>query len=767
MLQSLAKLALAAALFWFTPAFADAPFIAQPDTAPSLKARPRICVVLSGGGARGYAHIGVLLKLEQLRVPIDCIVGTSIGAVIGGLYASGMAAGKIEGAMGKIDLTDVAFDRDARADQPPSVRQDNLDYPLGLPIGFGDGRVKLAAGLVQGNRLLTLLQDNMSRLPGDIDFDALPIPFRAAATNLETGELVTLARGSLPHAIRASMAVPGLFAPVKLDGRSLVDGGIVRNLPVDIAKAMGADIVIAINIGTPLKAASALSSMTDVAQQMMGMLISQNVRAQEALLGPSDILLEPDLAKVSFTDFNSASQAIAAGVAAVQAAEVRLGRLSVTPERYADLMRHRNQAAFLPDGARVDRVDVIGTGRVPAKRVEQVLSVKAGDPYDAVAINRDLSALNSANDFDSVSHTVTGTEGDRVLQVMAQEKSWGPSFLLFGVGVTSNFNGDGSFAIRIGHRYPWITQSGLSWRNDIVLGSRDLGWKTELRQPLFSFDGLYVAPFASVRRNQIDLYRDDAPASERPFSRFQRRELRGGINLGWPLGKLGEVRAGVAQVNTAYTSMQTLLAFQLPADGSDPVPIPIPDTSYSETQTVGRIEMELDQLDDVLFPRHGYYVNGFAEMALDQADGNYNTAQSRLLWAASVGRHSVNVALEAGGQFGANRNSNTYPFRIGGFQHLAAYAPQQFSGNSILYGRITYMNQIRRFDSGPLQGLFAGASLEAGNVWGQANRIGRGAWRGSASVFVGTRTSLGPFYLGVAAAPDGTANIYFQLGNQF
>jgi NTE family protein len=729
-------------------------------------ARPRVCVVLSGGGARGYAHIGALVKLEQLHIPIDCIVGTSIGAVIGGLYASGMEARKIEGAMSKIDLTDVAFDREARADQSPAVRQDNFDYPLGLPIGFGQGRLKMAGGLVQGNHLLSLLQDYTSTVPGDVDFDALPVPFRATATDLQTGELVVLKRGSLPHAMRASMAVPGLFAPVKLDGRTLVDGGIVRNLPIDIAKAMGADIVIAINIGSPLKPVQELSSMASVTQQMVGILISQNVLAQKALLGPSDIFLEPNLTHISFTDFNSANEGIAVGYAAVEAERARLARLSISPEAYARFMRDRNTRRCCR-AARVDRVQVSVTGRIPAKRVEDALTLKAGDIYDPATINKDLSAVNSANDFESVSHTITGPDGDRVLHVTAEEKKWGPSFLLFGLGVTNNFDGDGSFAVRIGHRYPWITQSGLSWRNDIVLGNQDLGWKTELRQPLFSFDGLYIAPFASVRKTVFNSYRDDAPASERPITRVQQRELRAGINLGWPVGKLGEVRMGVAQVSNSFTPMQTLLVTVIPSEGGDPITVPMPDPGYSQIQTVGRVETEFDQLDDPLFPRHGYYFSGYAEMALDQAEGNYNTAHSRLLWAGSSGVHSVNVALEAGGQFGGTRNREAYPFRLGGFQHLAAYSPQQFSGNSILYGRVTYMNQIKRFDSGPLQSLFAGATLEAGNVSGQADHIARGIWRGSASVFVGTRTSIGPVYLGVAAAPDGTANIYLQLGNQF
>ncbi|MFM0207859.1 patatin-like phospholipase family protein [Paraburkholderia sediminicola] len=729
-------------------------------------ARPRICLALSGGGARGYAHIGVLKQLEALRVPIDCIAGTSMGAVIGGLYASGMSAAEIEKALASTNLTDVAFDREARADQPQAVRQDNLVYPVGLPLGFGSDGVRSASGLIQGNRLLMLLQQHTSRLPGDVSFDDLPVPFRAVATDVETGGPVVLRKGSLPQAIRASMAVPGLFTPVMLEPRTLVDGGIVDNLPVDVAKQMGADIVIAIDIGTPLKRANELTSMTSVTQQVIGVLISRNVRDQKATLGASDILLEPDLSGLAFTDFADAGRGIAAGAAAVNSAQAQISALSLAPQAWSAYLAGRNENAFLPAGTRIDRVEVVTNGRVPAARVRQVLRTKPGDVYDPDAIDHDLAALNSASDFESVAHTLTGPADDRVLQVIANSKTWGPNFLLFGLGVSSNFNGDGAFALRIGHRMPWITQSGLAWYNDAVLGSRDLALRTELRQPLFSVDGVYLAPFASFKRNQADVYADETSGDTLPVMKIRQQEIRLGLNAGVPLGNLGEIRAGVARVRTSYTSLMAPLAVMVPPDGSDPVLAAVSVPSFSNSQTVARVEFEVDQLDDALFPRHGYYVDGYAEMALDQSDGNYNTAHLRELWAQSVGRHSLNAAFEAGGQFG-NKGADVYPFSLGGFQHLAAYAQDQFSGKYIMYGRLTYLAQLKQFNSAPIQGLFAGSSLEAGNVWNSDAAFGRAPWRASASVFLGATTSFGPLYLGFAAAPGGVRNVYFQLGNQF
>ncbi|NYH23330.1 outer membrane translocation and assembly module TamA [Paraburkholderia bryophila] len=246
--------------------------------------------------------------------------------------------------------------------------------------------------------------------------------------------------------------------------------------------------------------------------------------------------------------------------------------------------------------------------------------------------------------------------------------------------------------------------------------------------------------------------------------KLRQQEFRVGLNAGLPLGKLGEIRAGIARVHTSSTLMTAAPTVMVSLDGDDSVSVPIAPDSSSET--VGRVEFEIDQLDDVLFPRHGYYVDGYAEMALDQSEGRYNTAHIRALWAESFGRHSLNAAFETGGQFG-NKDVGRYTFDLGGFQHLAAYAQNQFSGNYVMYGRLTYLAQLKHFNSGPIRGTFAGASLEAGNVWNSSSAFARGPWRASASAFLGATTSFGPVYLGVAMAPGGARNVYFQLGNQF
>ncbi|WP_158951578.1 patatin-like phospholipase family protein [Paraburkholderia acidisoli] len=733
----------------------DAPTSAQ-------VARPRICLALSGGGARGYAHLGVLKELEALHVPVDCIAGTSMGAVVGALYASGMTADEIERALADRNLGDIAFDRDARSALPESSREDELMYPIGVPMGFGGGKVKFPNGLVQGNQFMALLRTLTGRYPADIDFDRLPIAFRAVATDLESGERVVLHNGSLPLAVRASMAVPGLFAPVKLGERTLIDGGTSSNLPIDVAREMGADVVIAVDIGTQLKRADQLDSMAAVTSQMVRLMMMRNVIAQKASLRAGDILLEPALGKLSFTDFSVIQPAVLAGQEAAVQQRGRLGALSLDAGQYAAWRAGLPHDAALPVDTRIARIEVTTGSGLSGRHVEKALKLKPGDVYDAAAVENALNELARRDGLESVTQTLTGPPGERVLQVQANEKSWGPNFLLFGLGLSTNFDGDGAFSLQIGHRLPWITQSGLSWRNDVVLGSRVLGMRTELRQPVFG--EVFLAPYASIRRSDLNLY-DDNNAKERPLLIYTQQDMRVGLDLGVPLGNRGEGRVGIARVHTSYQARSSILTATQDANGDASVTTRSLSLG-STSQTVANASVKIDQLDDAVFPRHGFHLNTLVSMGLGNSQASYDIAYGRALWAGSAGAFSMNAALEAGGPFAGNRNSS-WQFGLGGFQHLSAYSQDQFSGPYILYGRLTGLAQISRDGAGPLRGVFAGVSLESGNVWETSRQFARGPWLSSGSVFLGAVTAIGPVYFGVAAAGGGVHNVYFQLGNRF
>ena len=331
-------LALAVALvgtMMATPSMAAAAGSAiPPETVTPAPTRPRIGLVLSGGGARGIAHIGVLNVLERLRVPVDLVVGTSMGAVVGGAYAAGRTPESLLAFARDTDWDAVLSDRPPRNMLPQRRRSDDLLVPSRIQFGFQDARLRLptaaAGNQVLQATLLRLLPEGADERPGD----SLPVPFNAVATDLKAGTLVEMGAAPLVSAVRSSMSVPGLFAPLKVDGRLLVDGGLVRNLPVEVARAMGADIIIAVNVGTPLSDEERLATALGITDQMIKILIDQNVRTSLAALGPQDIVITPKMDGIGFTDFKSAETAVAAGEAAAESVAEALAALGVTPEAY-------------------------------------------------------------------------------------------------------------------------------------------------------------------------------------------------------------------------------------------------------------------------------------------------------------------------------------------------------------------------------------------------------------------------------------------------
>lgn len=733
-------------------------------------ARPRIGLVLSGGGARGYAHLGVLQALEKMHVPIDYVAATSMGAVVGGLYASGLSVDELDRILTETNLSDIAFDRNERADLPQSQREDDYQYPIGLSAGYGDGKLKLPAGLVQGNNLLALLQNWTPQLPANISFDKLPTPFRAVATDLGSGAEVVLSQGSLPRAIRASMAVPGLFAPLKLDGRTLVDGGLVGNLPVSLARSMGADIIIAVNIATDLQDPSTLESPTAVAQQMVTILIQQNVRHEIGTLKKQDVLIEPNLGDLSFADFSRGKDGVKAGYDAAERQSAKLAALALPPQQWKEYLAARSGGGpVLAQDTHIDAIEIRSNGRVPTAVVRRALEVKEGDFYNPVALNKDVARLATNGDFKSVTQELVTENGRNVLKVDADAKSWGPHFLLFGLGVSNNFDGRGDFNLQIGHRLPWITESGLEWRNDAVLGSKQASLHTELRQPIWNTVGLYVAPYAEYARRHLDIFSDDAVTSKTvPVTAYRVDTTKVGFDLGVPIGRLGEFRAGVYY--QWLVAKPTYSLDFLPAELTDSFPeFIIP--SYRVNQPVVRTQLTVDQLDDPLFPRKGYYLSAVSNVAFGGAANSYSDAQGKVLWAGSRGRDTLNLALEAAGTYGNESNDASgnggLGFSLGGFQHLSAYAPQQFTGNYLLYGRMTYLRDMPELNLPGLRNTVLGTSIEVGDVWATRDTFGVGPYKKSASMFLGGSSFLGPLYFGAAIAPRGVWNLYLQLGRVF
>src|ERR1700722_16663601 len=328
--------ALAASYQWV---YAAAP--PNAPAAPPAEVRPRICLVLSGGGARGMAHIGVLKVLEELKVPIDCIAGTSMGAVVGGLYASGMSAAEIESTMRSVDWQEAFRDAPPRRDLAFRRKQDDRNYLVRLPLGLQHHKILLPKGFIQGQKLQETLRQLTLPFSNTTNFDQLPTPFRAVATDLESGEAVLLDRGDLSNAMRARMSAPGVFAPVDYHGHLLVDGGLAENLPINVARDMGADILIVSDVSFPLQPRDRLDSALSISNQMLAILVRKDSDRQKATLGSRDVLIEPGLGTTTVTDFTAAASTIAQGEAAAGALASRLAALRVADTAYRGYVARR------------------------------------------------------------------------------------------------------------------------------------------------------------------------------------------------------------------------------------------------------------------------------------------------------------------------------------------------------------------------------------------------------------------------------------------
>lgn len=710
--------------------------------APAEPARPRIGLVLSGGGARGAAHVGVLKVLEELRVPIDVIAGTSMGAIVGGIYATGMTVEAMQSRISAIRTLDIVRDDAPRHEQAARQKQDDLSNFLGPEFGLRDGQLRLPKGAVSGIGLEALLR----RLAGnraDPRIEVLPIPFRAVATDIETGQAQVIESGDLASALRASMSIPGFFAPAERDGRVLVDGGLTRNLPVDVARQMGADIVIAVNLGTPLLRRDQVNSILGVTAQMINILTEQNVRASLAQLGARDILISPALEGFSASDFDRMADAVAIGEAAARRMASRLDGLALSTAHYA-AHRARQRERYESAAGPIDEIRFVGLERVNPAVLRELLSTRTGAAVDPALIDADLERIHGRGDFDHVGYRVAEESGKRVLLIEAKEKTAGPDYLRFGLGLSNDFAGNAHFQGLASYRRTWLNALGAEWRTDLRFGRINQLF-SEFYQPLNTSQSLFVASYVDVEQKPFDVFQ-----GRNRIARFSRQSVGGGVDIGVNLGTHGEMRLGLFRGRRTFdldTGPSTLLA----ADNA--------------IDTGGlRLRLRADRLDSGRFPREGYAasLDVLASQPSLGARDRYTRWVADYLTAFSRGDHTLQLAFHAGGALGGSRLPNHDLFQFGGFLQLSGYRTGQLLGQSVVFGRAVYAHRIA--GAPVLKGLFGGFSLEAGRVNDPLLPGSPGGTLTAASAFLATDTPVGPVYLGIGQARGGQGALYLYLG---
>jgi NTE family protein len=709
--------------------------------------RPRIGLVLSGGGARGAAHIGVLKVLEELRVPIDYIAGTSMGSIVGGAYASGQNLPDMMRDVAHIKTDTLAKDQPPRRDISTHLKQEDwLDY-IGPQFGFRGGSLLLPKGAISGVALEAVLRD-LAQTKGDWNFDHLPIPFRAIATDVYTGKMTVLRSGDLATAMRASMSVPGAVAPVPIGDKLLVDGGLTRNLPVDVARGMGADVIIAVNLGTPLLQRDQITSAFSVAAQMLNILTEQNVQASLASLGPQDVLILPELGDYSAGNFDDMPSTIPIGEAAARKVAAQLARFSLPPRQYAQ-HRQRQLLVVAQDTRAVDEIRVDGLSRVNQQVVVQSMETRTGQPLDIGVLDTDMRRIYGRGDFEHVNYSLVDVDGRRVLTVEAVEKSWGPDYVRFGLSLASDFSGDNAFNILASYRRTWLNRLGGEWRTDLQLGN-DTFLYSEFYQPLLPSQYFFIAPRVQVERWPAYIY--GGPDGATQVAQYAVSSGIVGLDIGSQFTKYGELRVGLMG-GRASSSLQ--------------IGAPILEV-FNITRNIGavRTRLYIDQLDNVKFPRSGYNAN----LQLVNSSTTLGASDTYGRWigdfsaAASWGANTLQLALAGGGKVGGPPLPLYDYLSFGGLMRMTGYKDGQLRNDSMAYARLTYMNRLVEVPL--LEGVYAGASLEAAQLGKPLIPQGITGSVGSASLFFAIDTPLGPAYLAYGRTVDGNSSAYFYLGRR-
>jgi NTE family protein len=727
---------------------------AEAAALPRPPGRPRIGLVLSGGGARGLAHVGVLKVLERLRVPVDVVAGTSMGAIIGGLYASGMSAEELDRELRKVDWNNLFNTRVDRQELSQRRKEEDFEISPVIEIGMRNGELRAPLGALSGRGLETLLRRYTLPVRDINDFDALPLPFRAVATDMENGQTLVLGQGDLALALRSSMSVPGVFSPTESDGRILGDGGLVNNVPIDVARAMGADRVIVVNIGTPLAGREALASVAGLSGQMINILTEQNVQRSLATLRPGDVLISPDLAKLTSGDFNKAGELMDRGQAGAEALTQQLAGWAISDTDYARWREARSRPPTVP--TKLAQVRYQGSEITHPERFAALMASKPGQVFDTATAERDARRLASTGDYERVDYLLEHRADGDGLVFDLEDKPWGPHYFRIGLDLSTDFNGRGDFNVKISHNRHWLDEAGTEWRNQVRIGQSPR-WSTELYHPLAgklgSADDWFVSAHADIERQAIAVYNSQSGLER---GRFLRTNAATGIDLGQPWAELGELRLGVEHLLLRNEPQLLSSDYTGPSDA----------TSLRETGL--RAQLVIDQLDFANFPQRGYRaqlmgISGYRREAT-QAGGatRYNRLDLQGTRVGTWGAHTLSALgrLQLADQPGVGTLGR---YTLGGFHQLSGYQPGQIDGNALLFGRLTY---YRRMQDAPVftRGLFIGGTLEAGNAWARSSQLGLNDLRLGTSAFIGADTGLGPLYLGLTWAPKGSAGIYLFLG---
>jgi NTE family protein len=722
-------------LLGVSPALAD---LACPH--PEVVDRPRIGLVLGGGGARGSAHIGVIQVLEEMNVPVDIVVGTSIGSLVGGLYATGLNGDQLKSVMLSIDWEELFRDSTARKDWPTRRKLDDGRGLFGPQFGVGKDASLLPPGAISGQSIFFFFETLVSARVQQDDFDALPIPYRAVATDIVTGEEVILGEGSLSLAMRSSMSVPGVFDPVQWGDHVLVDGGLANNLPIDVARAMGADIIIAVNVGSPLKGREELRTALGVVGQLSSIMVNRNSAAQIATLTAADLLITPPLGKdVSSADFSKSAKGIRIGYEAADGMRGSISRYSADPQVFRAHRAVIESCVSRP--STVDFVRINNESRFDDAVIQNLVTTQPGDPWDKKKLQYDVGQIYALGELDFAVNKVVIENDETGLEVQVKQDSRGTRFIETGLDFTGTWSENA-----LNFRAAYLDTAVDGYGSELTVTAQ-LGEEPQLSTDLYKYLGprrrYFVRPV--IVAESFDLVNYTGGGKKRSVAEVN--QYGGALGAGREFGNYGALAAGVRRLDGKVKQEIGEVAL----DGFD--------------FDVGEYKASLyyDRLDNSFFPTSGSRL-GLDYIHSDDAlgaDEEYQQVTLDATTVASFGRHT----MQAAGRYYTTLDNDApiyAQFRTGGFGRLSGYNTNELIGQNFAMVMGGYRYRLTKSELVLVPG-YLGATLEYGQVAERSSDLfDDGLFNGS--LYVGFDTPVGPLFIAWGFAEGGRQQFLLRLG---
>ena len=725
-------------------------------------ARPKIGLVLSGGGAKGAAHIGVLKVLEANNIPVDYIVGTSIGSYIGGWYALGYSPEQIQEIMFKTHWNKGYSDFIPRENLLYEDKQLRDQYNITIRLGYNDGAFEVPSGLLLGQSTLQLLKSSTGAVGVFDSFDDLAIPYRAVATDISSAEAVVLDHGSITQAMKASSTVPGALEPIEIEGQLLVDGGIVNNMPVDVAREMGADIVIAVDIGSPLLGKEQLDSTVNILDQLSTILTITTTNNQKKMLQEQDILILPDIDGLTTTDFSLLAIGLERGEKASLAKLDELAPLGVSDadfEQYLTFKKQRSQTWFAPILQPVIAIEFDNQSDVDLAFIKDHFAISVGDVVTKESLEGAIENVYALDRFDYVNAEFVDSAAGRTLLLTTKEKSWGPNYLKFGYKWDGDFEDTSMISLDLAYLLTDVTSNGGQWKNELTIG-----WEstiaTEFYQPIDKKQKYFSRSRLQFKEEKFS-ENEFASVALLPELSNLFSDLRLGLGYHYhdngisEIGVIGEI-GSVSFEDGSY-------------DGLD----------YKSFG--GYFSLGYDSLNSINFPTKGN--KGLLEVYVRKDNYDQNiidvqddiSVQLTLDWrgALGLGRHTFVGIGSYASVFSDNEISIRYA-ELGGFLNLSGYQSDSLIGAHKIFGALAYQYDLgQEIPGGTGLPLYLGTSIEMGNVWQLNESIEVDELVTSGSLYLGTDTSFGPGVIGIGYATSfgyydqDEITVFFSLGKSW